>query len=129
MIESNTWEGRENLKNAKKAIKEFEKEYQRDMKDVARQEREEGTFRREELPGRFMARKLFGWSEKRYNQEYWERLGRNWRQWKRERQTGRKTLETVEEEEEIDQENSGVREWTEADKEEMGNMVDPYYEL
>jgi len=28
MVESNTWEGRENLKNAKKAIKEFEKEYQ-----------------------------------------------------------------------------------------------------
>jgi len=26
--ESNTWKGRENLKNAKEAIKEFEKEYQ-----------------------------------------------------------------------------------------------------
>jgi len=26
--ESNTWEGRENLKNTKKAIEEFEKEYQ-----------------------------------------------------------------------------------------------------
>jgi len=129
MVESDTWEGRENLKNAKEAIKEFEKEYQRDMKDVVRQECEDGTFRREELPGRFMARKLFGWSEKRYDQEYWERLERNWRRWKRERQTGRKTLETVEEEEEIDQENSGVREWTEEDKEEMGNMVDPYYKL
>jgi len=33
--ESNTWEGRENLKNAKEAIEEFEKEYQRDMEDVA----------------------------------------------------------------------------------------------
>jgi len=29
------------------------------MKDVARQEREKGTFRRGELPGRFTARKLF----------------------------------------------------------------------
>jgi len=28
MAESDTWEGRENLKNAKKVIKEFEKEYQ-----------------------------------------------------------------------------------------------------
>jgi len=27
MAESNTWEERENLKNAKEAIKEFEKEY------------------------------------------------------------------------------------------------------
>jgi len=29
------------------------------MKNVRRQEREEGTFRRGELPGRFIARKLF----------------------------------------------------------------------
>jgi len=52
------------------------------MEDVARQKHEEGTFRRGELPGRFTARKLFGWSDKRYDQEYWERLERNWRQWK-----------------------------------------------
>jgi len=30
------------------------------MEDVRKQEKEEGTFRREELPGRFTARKLFG---------------------------------------------------------------------
>jgi len=30
------------------------------MKDVRRQEREKETFRREELPERFMAKKLFG---------------------------------------------------------------------
>jgi len=36
-VESNTWEGRENLKNAQEAIKEFEKEYRQDMEDVARQ--------------------------------------------------------------------------------------------
>jgi len=42
--ESDTWEGRENLENAKEAIEEFEKEYRRDMEDVAWQEREEGTF-------------------------------------------------------------------------------------
>ena len=48
------------MENAKKAIEEFEKEYRRDMEDVRRQEREEGIFRRGELPGRFMVRKLFG---------------------------------------------------------------------
>ena len=57
-------EGRENLENAKEAIEEFEKEYQRDMKDVVQQEHEEGTFRRGELPGRFMAKKLYRWSDK-----------------------------------------------------------------
>jgi len=38
-------------------------------------------------------------------------------------------LEIIEEEEEIEQKNLEIREWTEEDEEEMGNMVDPYYEL
>jgi len=60
MAESNTWEGRENLKNAKEAIEEFKKEYQQDMEDVVQQEHEEGMFQQRELPGRFIAKKLFG---------------------------------------------------------------------
>jgi len=60
MVESDTWEGRENLGNAKEAIEEFEKEYRQDMEDVRKQKREEGTFKKRELPGRFMAKKLFG---------------------------------------------------------------------
>ena len=34
-----------------------------------------------------------------------------------------------EEEEEIEQENSGIREWTEEDDNEVGNIVNPYYKL
>jgi len=34
MAESDTWEGRENLGNAKEAIEEFEKEYRWDMENV-----------------------------------------------------------------------------------------------
>jgi len=49
------------------------------MEEINWQEREEGIFKREELPERFMARKLFRWSDKWYNQEYWERLERNWK--------------------------------------------------
>jgi len=82
MVESNTWEGRENLENAKKAIEEFEKEYRRNMEDTRKQEKEKGTFRRGELPGRITAKRLFGWTNKRYDQEYWRRLKRNWRRWK-----------------------------------------------
>ena len=105
MVESDTWGEKENLENTKEAVKEFEKEYWRDMKEVNQQEREERTFRRGELPRRFMARKLFGWSDKQYNQEYWGRLERNWKKWKGERRT------------------------LEEDKDEMGNMVDLYYEM
>jgi len=37
-------------------------------------------------------------------------------------------METIEEEE-IEQGDSGLREWTEEDDDKMGNMVDPDYEL
>jgi len=74
MAKSDTWKRKENLGNAKEAIEEFEKEYRRDMKDIRRQKREEGIFRKGELPERFIARKLFGWSNKKYNEEYWTRL-------------------------------------------------------
>jgi len=38
-------------------------------------------------------------------------------------------IETIKEEKEIKQENSGVREWTKEDNNEVDNMVDPYYKL
>jgi len=59
-VESDTWEERENLENTKKAIEKFEREYQWDIEKVNQQEREEGIFEREELPGKFTAKKLFG---------------------------------------------------------------------
>jgi len=46
-----------------------------------------------------MTKKLFGWSNKRYDKEYWERLEQNWKQWKGGKR--KKILETIEEEEEI----------------------------
>jgi len=61
------------------------------------------------LPGRFTAKKLFGWSDKRYNQEYWGRLEKNWKQWKG-KQSGGRRMETIAEEEEAKEEKSGVRE-------------------
>jgi len=99
------------------------------MEDVAWQERKEEMFQRGELPERFTARTLYGWSDKWYDQEYWGRLERNWKRWKGKRPTRRRVMKTIPEEEEIDKEKSGVREWTKEDNNEMGNMVDPYYEL
>jgi len=79
------------------------------MEDIARQEHEEGTFRRRELPGRFTAKKLFGWSDKRYDQEYWGRLERSWRWWKG-KQSGIRKIKTIAEKEEVKEESLGVRE-------------------
>jgi len=128
-VESDTWEGRENLKNAKETIEEFKKEYRQDMEDVARQEREETTFKHGELPGKFTVKMLYRWSDKRYDQEYWGRMEKNWRRWKDKKPTKREAIKTIPEEEEIEEEKPGVREWTEEDDDEMGNIADPYYEL
>ena len=35
------------------------------------------------LPGKYMAKLLYGWGEKKYEQEYWKRLEENWQRWKR----------------------------------------------
>jgi len=92
------------------------------MEDIRRQKRKKGTFRRE-LLGKFTARKLFGWLDKRYDKEYWARLERNWRQWEEARAREQRTIETIKEEkEEIGQENLGLREWTEEDNNDMGNI-------
>jgi len=76
-----------------------------------------------------MAKKLCRWSDKRYDQEYWGRMEKNWRRWKGKKPMKRETMKTIPEEEEIEEEKSGVREWTEEDDDEMGNMADLYYEL
>ena len=77
MIESDTWKGIKNLENIKGVVEEFKKKYQQNIEDVRWQKREEGMFRRRELPGQFTAKKLFGWSNKQYNKEYWGRLEGN----------------------------------------------------
>jgi len=38
-------------------------------------------------------------------------------------------MKIIPKEKEIEEEKLGVREWTEEDDDEMGNMADPYYKL
>jgi len=38
-------------------------------------------------------------------------------------------MKTIPKEKEAEEEKSGVREWTEEDKDKMDNMMDLYYEL
>ena len=40
-----------------------------------------------------------------------------------------KKIETIAEKEEIKEENSGVKEWTKENNNEMSNITDPYYKL
>jgi len=81
------------------------------------------------LLGRFTAKKLYGWSDKRYDQEYWRRMEKNWRRWKGKKPVSRETMKTIPEKKGNEEEKSGIREWMEEDNDKMGNLVDPYYEL
>ena len=77
-----------------------------------------------------MVRKLFGQSDKRYSEEYWEKLERNWRYWKGDRVRKQRTMETIEKEkEEINQKNSGLKEQTKDDNDKIKNIRDPYNKL
>ena len=85
--EGNTCERIENLKNAKEAIKEFEGKM---SVEVRRQEKidmaEERDFRRGELPGKFTAKMLYGWDNQKFEEEYLNKLEKNWKKWKGDRQ-------------------------------------------
>ena len=51
-----------------------------------------------ELLGRYTAKILYRWDNKRFDQEYWGQLERNWRFWKEIQR--RRILETIQEEKE-----------------------------
>ena len=81
--EGDTWERKENLKNAGEALEEFEG---RMNAEIRRQEKidmaEERDFERRELPEKFTAKMLYGWDDGKFEEEYLKKLERNWRRWK-----------------------------------------------
>jgi len=63
-------------------IKEFEWE-----EVVVRQQvGEDEGYRRMELPGKFTVKILYGWDDQRFKEEYLNKLERNWKKWKENRQ-------------------------------------------
>jgi len=75
MAEGDTWERRENLKNTEELIEEFEK----GGVEVRRQEGEVEKYRRMELLGKYTAKLLYGWDNRKFEKEYLTKLERNWR--------------------------------------------------
>jgi len=108
MAEGNTWERRENLKNAEKLIEEFE---QGGIK-VRSQEREGDEYKRMELPGKFTAKMLYGWDDGKFEEKYLKKLEKNWKKWKEDRQIDKsKHVEMIEEKMEEENEKIRRRDW------------------
>jgi len=94
--EGNTWEGLENLKNVGEKIKEFEKgRFEEEIRRIRMKKGKEmrlnpeaEEFKRRELPGRYTAKLLYGWDDKKFDEEYLKKLQRNWNRWKNDRKEG-----------------------------------------
>jgi len=56
------------------------------------------------FPGRFTARKLYKWDNKKYDREYWNRMERNWRKWKGMKPWKQRKMKMIEEEEKEEKE-------------------------
>jgi len=67
------------LRHAKEALDEFKR---RMNVEVRRQEKldmvEKKDFRRRELPGKYTAKMLYGWNDRKFEEEYLRKLERNW---------------------------------------------------
>jgi len=132
--EENTWEGLENLKNAKEKIEEFEKgrfeeEIQRIRLKKGKEIRlnpEAEEFKREELPGRYTVKLLYGWDDKKFDEEYLKKLEKNWNRWKNNRKEGeRKYREKLEESLEWSEENEQRRKEIWGNEKEVPLEVEP----
>ena len=73
-MEEDSWEKEANLKNAKKAVEEYEKEYGREGRKMEEERRE--------MPGRFTAKLLYRWDNGKFDWEYLKKLEKSWRRWK-----------------------------------------------
>jgi len=102
--EGDTWERRENLKNVEKLIEKFEQ----GGIEIRRQEGEVDEYRRMELPGKYTARVLYGWDDKKFEEEYLKKLEKNWKKWKESRQIDESEhLRMIEEK--VEEENKKIR--------------------
>jgi len=97
-VEENMWEGLENLKNVREKIEEFEKGiFEEEMQRIRVKKGKEiklnpevEEFKRGKLPERYMVKLLYGWDDKKFDEEYLKKLERNWNRWKNDGKIGEK---------------------------------------
>ena len=53
---------------------------------VRRQVGEKDEYRRMELPGKYTAKLLYRWNDQKFEEEYLNKLEKNWKKWKGDRQ-------------------------------------------
>ena len=61
--------------NTQDLVDKFEEEYGEGIRQIKKRNSREDY--KGELPGRYTAKILYGWNDKRFDREYWERIKRN----------------------------------------------------
>ena len=65
-------------------------------------------YRRMELPGKYMAKLLYGWDDRKFEEEYLKKLEKNWKKWKGDRQIDKSEhLKMIKEK--MEEENKKIR--------------------
>ena len=79
IAEYDTWEREKDLENTKEAVTKFER---RVSAEIRRQEKlkivEKRKFRRRNVLGKYMAKILYRWDNRKFKEEYLRKLKRNW---------------------------------------------------
>jgi len=73
---------------------------------------EGGEYKRMELPGKYTAKLLYRWDDRRFEEEYLNKLEKNWKKWKEDRKIDEsKHLKRVEGKMEEENEKIRRRDW------------------
>ena len=86
------------MKNAMEKVEEFEKgRFEEEIRRIRMKKGKEmrlnpeaEEFKRGKLPGRYTAKLLYGWDDKKFDEEYLKKLEKNWNRWKNDRKEGEK---------------------------------------
>jgi len=103
------------LKNAKELVDDFEGRVGaeiRHQEGIVEKKREKEEYRRMELLGKYIAKLLYRWDDRKFEDEYLKKLEKNWRRWKNHRQIDENEhLRRIEERMEEENEKMSKRDW------------------
>ena len=78
--ENDTWKKEEDLRNTKKLVNDFEERLEVEVRwQVEKRKVERMEYRRMEVLGKYTAKLLYGWDDKRFEEEYLRKLEWNWK--------------------------------------------------
>jgi len=128
------WEGLENLKNAMKKVEELEKRrFDEEIQKIQVRKGKEmklnpkaEEFKKDKLPGKYMAKLLYGWDNKKFEKEYLKKLEKNWNRWKNDRkEEEKKYIKKLEESLEWNERDKQMSKRIWGDKKEVPLEVEP----